>query len=151
MAGEEIMKLGPKGEALIKSFETLRLKAYKPTPNDKWTIGWGHTGPEVVAGLEWTEAQAEIALCNDVAWAVKQVICTTDVALSQNQFDALVAFTFNVGVTAEGHSTLIKLVNAGYTGAASAEFMKWNHQGGVVLDGLTRRRAAEKALFLESD
>lgn len=144
------MQLSPKGLELIQSFERLRLEAYLPTPRDKWTIGWGHTGPEVAQGLVWSLAQAQAAFDHDVAWAVKQVVSTTDVPLTQNQFDALVAFTFNVGATAEGHSTLIKLVNARLFTHAAEEFAKWDHQGGVVVPGLTRRRAAERALFLGS-
>lgn len=143
-----MMKLGPKGEALIKSFETLQLRAYKPTPKDKWTIGWGHTGPEVVEGMTCTPEQAEAWFIQDTGWACRQVIATTDVVLTQNQFDALVAFTFNVGVTAEGHSTLIKYVNAKNMVAAANEFGKWNHQDGEVVAGLTRRREAERELFV---
>lgn len=141
------MKVGSAGCALIKSFEKCKLDAYldqKGVP----TIGWGHTGPEVHLGLTWTQEQADMALVKDMQFAVNAVTRSLDVAVSQNAFDALVAFTFNVGTTAEGHSALIKLVNAGYTGAASAEFAKWNHVDGVVSAGLTARRAAERELFL---
>jgi lysozyme len=145
------MRLGAKGEALIKSFETLALEAYLPTGKDKWTIGWGHTGPEVHPGLVWTPEQAEAAFLSDVAKAVLAVTRSTDVVLSQNQFDALVSFTFNVGVDAEEHSTLCKLVNARQWLQAADEFGRWNHQAGVVLAGLTRRRSAERALFVLPD
>lgn len=141
------MKLGAKGEALIKSFEKCRLVAYldqKGIP----TIGWGHTGSDIRLGMTCTQEQADVWFEQDVRTAVMQVIKSLDVAVTQNAFDALVCFTFNVGVTAEGHSTLIKLVNASYTGAASAEFAKWNHVDGKVSAGLTARRAAEKELFL---
>jgi lysozyme len=144
---EKAMKLGVKGETLIKSYEKCRLVAY-PDQKGVPTIGWGHTGPEVHLGMTCTQAQADAWFEQDVQKAVLQVIKSLDIAVNQNQFDALVAFTYNVGVTAEGHSTLIKLVNAGYTGAASAEFGKWNHVDGEVSAGLTARRAAEKALFL---
>lgn len=143
-----MMQLGDKGQALIRSFEKLSLVAYLPTPTDRLTIGWGHTGPEVVEGLVWTPEQCEVALLHDTAWAVRTVNATTDVPLTQNQFDALVAFTFNVGATAEGHSTLIKLVNARQWPQAADEFPRWNRQHGGVLAGLTRRREAERALFL---
>lgn len=141
------MKLGAKGEALIKSYEKCRLVAYldqKGIP----TIGWGHTGPEVHLGLTCTQAQADAWFEQDTRTAVLQVIKSLDVAVNQNQFDALVAFTYNVGVTAEGHSTLIKLVNAGCPIKASTEFPKWNHVDGKVSNGLTARRAAEKELYL---
>lgn len=142
-----MMKLGAKGEALIKDFEKCRLTAY-PDQKGVPTIGWGHTGPDIHLGMSCTQEQADAWFEQDVQKFTLQVIKSLDVAVNQNQFDALVAFTYNVGVTAEGHSTLIKLVNAGYTGAASAEFAKWNHVDGKVSDGLTARRAAEKALFL---
>lgn len=144
-----MMQLGSRGEALIKGYEKLKLVAYLPTPEDKWTIGWGHTGLEVVEGLVWSLDQAEAAFIRDTGGSVLQVIRSTDVLLSQEQFDALVAFTFNIGVTAEGHSTLIAFVNQRKWMAAAAEFPKWNKQAGQVLAGLVARRAAERALFLE--
>lgn len=142
-----MMKLGVKGEALIKSYEKCKLVAY-PDQKGVPTIGWGHTGPEVHLGLTCTQAQADAWFEQDTQVAVLQVIRSLDVAVSQNQFDALVAFTYNVGVTAEGHSTLVRLINAGRSIAASAEFPKWNHVDGKVSNGLTARRAAEKALYL---
>lgn len=142
------MKLEAKGAALIKAREQLRLTAYKPTPQDKWTIGWGHTGLEVVEGLTWVLSQAEDAFLRDTAWAVTAVLRHTDVALTQNQFDALVAFVFNVGEPQFASSTLLRLVNAGKPAEAAEHFAEWNHQNGKVLAGLTARRAAEKALFV---
>jgi lysozyme len=149
------VKLGAKGAALIKKREQLRLVAYKPTPQDKWTIGWGHTGKDVYEGLTWVLSQAEDAFQRDTAWAVTAVLRHTDVALNQNQFDALVAFVFNVGETAfagdPAHgrepSTLLRLVNSSRFADAAQEFAKWNHQNGVVLGGLTARRADEAQLF----
>lgn len=143
------MQLSLRGEALIKGYEKLVLVAYKPTPNDKWTIGWGHTGPEVVPGLKWDLIDAEEYFRRDTAASVLQVIASTDVPLTQNQFDALVSFTFNVGVTAEGHSTLIGLVNQKKWALAADQFLVWNKQDGIVLAGLTARRTSERTLFLE--
>ena len=142
-----MMKLSDAGEAFIKGREKLRLKAYKPTPDDKWTIGWGHTGPEVVEGLEWTEQQAELAFWRDVTPAELGVTRSTDVPLAQNEFDALVAFTFNVGVEAEAHSTLCRMVNTRNQAGIAAEWVKWDHQNGKVLPGLLDRRKAELAMF----
>jgi lysozyme len=142
-----MMKLSDAGERFIKGREQLRLKAYKPTPDDKWTIGWGHTGPEVVEGLVWTEQQAELAFWRDVTPAELGVQRSTDVPLTQNQFDALVAFTFNVGVEAEAHSTLCKMVNTRNAEGIAAEWVKWDHQAGKVLPGLLERRKAELAIF----
>ncbi len=145
--------LGAAGLALLKSFEKCRLTAY-PDGYGIWTIGWGHTGPEVVRGLTWAQAQADNALVRDTAkatWAVNSSLDADGAAaINQNQFDALVCFTYNVGAGAEAHSTLIELINAGDLVGAANEFPKWNHADGQVSDGLTRRRAAEQALFLST-
>lgn len=144
-----MMQLGPRGEALIKSYEELVLKAYKPTPDDRWTIGWGHTGPGVTEGLVWTPMVAEEYFRRDTNEAANAVISATDVPLTQNQFDALVSFAFNVGAVHAENSTLISYVNARKWQAAAAEFPKWDKQAGKVLAGLVTRREAEAALFLE--
>lgn len=152
------MKLSNNGKKLIKSFEKLELIAY-PDPGTggaPWTIGWGHTGPEVVPGLVWTPAQADAAFDRDVAQFERDVTSLVKVPVNQNQFDALVSFAFNTGSDIDadtiaeglGDSTLLKKLNAGdYDGAAN-EFLKWNKSGGRVMNGLTRRRNAERTLFL---
>jgi|SRR6185312_8347331 len=144
-----MMRLGPKGRTLIQSFEKCRLQAYQDE-RGVWTIGWGHTGPEVHAGLVWTQAAADIQFEFDVLDAEHHVISSTDVPLTQNQFDALVSFTFNIGDDAEAHSTLIKLVNARRFTDAANQFPRWDYSGGHVSAGLDARRAAERALFLEA-
>ncbi len=141
------MLLGQNGTALIQGFERLVLTAYLDSGGVP-TIGWGHT-KGVQLGDICTIAQADAWFNGDTAEAVNGVNATVTVPLNQNEFDALVAFTFNVGVGSEAHSTLIKCVNAGDFMDAAAEFPKWNHVGGVVSLGLTRRRAAERALFLQ--
>lgn len=142
------MQASPKARALIEEFEGLRLTAYQDQ-RGIWTIGYGHTGPEVHAGLVWTQAQAEAALISDMQRTVLGVIKSLDVAIGQNQFDALVSFTFNVGVDAEQHSTLLRLVNSGHSVQAAEQFLRWDHVNGVENDGLKRRRKAERDLFLE--
>jgi lysozyme len=143
-----MMVLGPKGRALIQSFEGLRLQAYQDG-GGIWTIGYGHIRG-VVPYLTCTESEAQEWFTQDVASAVSAVIRSLDIAVSQCQFDALVAFTFNVGATAEGHSTLLQCVNNSDFDAAADEFLKWNHIKGVVSAGLTRRREAERTLFLDT-
>lgn len=141
-----MLALGAKGEALIKSFENCSLTAY----NDQRgvpTIGWGHTG-NIPATC--TQAQADQWFIQDTQYAVRAVLDSVDVALNQNQFDALVSFTYNVGVEAEAHSTLVRVLNAGNYMMAAEQFLQWNHVNGVVDAGLTRRRLAERALFLQS-
>lgn len=132
---------------IIKKSEGLRLEAYLPTPNDVPTIGYGHT-KGVRMGQRISLAQAEQFLLEDVDWAEDAVNSLVKVRLSQNQFDALVSFVFNVGATAFSKSTLLRLLNAGdYKGAAD-QFLRWNKQAGKVLRGLDTRRKEERALFL---
>jgi len=147
------VKLCDPGLALIKSFEKCVLTAYQDG-GGVWTIGWGHTGPEVVAGLVWTQEQADTQLPHDLSHAVQAVNSSLTpwaaAHVTQNEFDALVAFTFNVGVGAEAHSTLLKCIGAGNFGQAADEFLKWDHVNGQVSAGLLRRRQAERDLFLRT-
>jgi lysozyme len=139
--------LGAKGTALIRSFEKCELEAYLDQGHIP-TIGWGHTGPEIALGQTCTAERAGEWFVEDTQKAVSQVNASICVPLSPNQFDALVAFTYNVGITAEGHSTLCKKVNANDMTDAAAEFMKWVYVKGVRSAGLENRRAAERDLFL---
>ena len=142
------MQLGAKGKALIQSFESCRLQAYQDQ-RGIWSIGWGHT-LGVVPYQTCTQADADGWFIDDMQTAVNAVNRTVDVALTQNQFDALVSFTFNVGQGSEAHSTLVRVLNAGDTAGAAEQFLVWNHTNGMVNVGLTRRRAAERALFLDT-
>ena len=148
------LKTGEAGVALIKEFESCRLKAYQDG-GGVWTCGWGSTGPDVTESAEWTQEYADARLVRDLLIAEKAVNQLVTVPLTQNEFDALVSFVFNVGsdIAADtkaeglGDSTLLKLLNGyDYNGAAK-EFVKWNKDNGHVVSGLTRRRNAEKALF----
>jgi|ERR1700722_13697547 len=146
-----MLALGPKGRALIRDFEQLRLKAYRKFLNEPWTCGWGHTGRDVTESTTCTPEQADVWFECDIAGPERAVNLMVTVPMNQNEFDALVSFAYNLGVAAESHSTLIKLVNAGDWAGASNEFPKWNHDNGKVVDGLTRRRAAERDLFNSSE
>ncbi|MBI4783878.1 MAG: glycoside hydrolase family protein [Oscillatoriophycideae cyanobacterium NC_groundwater_1537_Pr4_S-0.65um_50_18] len=142
-------KINSKGLKVVKSFEGLRLDAYLD-PVGVWTIGYGTTSG-VRAGMRITEAQAEKYLQEDLLRFEKAVKSNVKVPLTSDQFSALVSFTYNVGEGALGSSTLLRKLNQGdYQGAAS-EFARWNKGDGVELPGLTRRRSAEKALFLGQD
>ena len=132
---------------IIKKSEGLRLEAYLPTPNDVPTIGYGHT-KGVRMGQRISLAQAEQFLLEDVDWAEDAVNSLVKVKLSQNQFDALVSFVFNIGAGAFSKSTLLKYLNAGDYGGAANQFLRWNKQAGKELKGLTKRRQEERALFL---
>ena len=143
------LMLSPAGSAIIKHFEDENgpaLVAFKPTPNDVWTIGWGHTNG-VTEGMTCTPEQAEEWFQQDMAWAQSAVLSAVNVPLNQNQFDALVSFTENEGAAAFDRSTLLRLLNEGnYSGAAS-QFSNWVYQAGQILPGLVTRRKQEAALF----
>lgn len=136
--------------ALIKRFEELRLEAYPDpaTGAEPWTIGWGHTGPEVHEGLVISEGIADAYLVKDMQDAVEAVNALVKVDMTQGQFDALVSFVFNCGAGNFAKSTMLKKMNEGDTVKASLEILKWNRGDGKVMNGLVRRRAAEQSLFL---
>lgn len=152
------MRISPHGVAVGHYFEQCRLVAY-PDPGSKdgkpWTIGWGHTGPEVVKGLVWTQAQADAAFVADIARFERDVLSLVKVPVTQGQFDALVLFAYNVGSDIDadkiaeglGDSTLLRKLNARDYDGAALEFRKWNKNDGKVMRGLIRRRAAEAALW----
>jgi lysozyme len=143
------LALSPAGAALIQNDEDSRgpaLVAFKPTPNDVWTIGWGHT-QRVCEGMTCTAAQAQAWFLQDMAWAQATVLAAVTVPLNQNQFDALVSFTENEGATSFEESTLLRLLNTGNYGAAAAQFSRWVYQRGQILPGLVTRRNQEAALF----
>lgn len=142
------MRTSQKGINLIKQFEGCSLQAYK-CPAGKWTIGYGHT-KGVKQGQKITQAKAEELLKSDLINYEKGVTKAVKVPINQNQYDALVSFSYNVGLAALRTSTLLKKLNKkDYTGAAN-EFMRWNKANGKVLNGLTKRRAAEQKLFKTS-
>lgn len=146
------MDISQRGLDLIKDFEGLELEAYQDIVGI-WTIGYGHTSmagpPEVVPGMEITEAEAEDILRRDLGQYEDAVERAVKVDITQNMFDALTSITYNIGVNGMKNSTFIKrLNNKDYEGAAEA-MQWWNKAGGKVVNGLKRRRAAEAALFLE--
>ena len=134
------------GLALIKSFETCQLVAFKPTPNDVWTIGWGRTRG-VNQGDTCTQEQADAWLLEDCAEAETCVEDNVTAALNDNEFSACVCLAYNIGCHAFENSTLVHMLNQADYNGAEAQFARWNKQGGRILNGLTRRRAAEAALF----
>lgn len=140
------MKTNLAGRQLIMDAEGLRLKAYR-CPAGKWTVGYGHTG-DVEPHHEITEHQAEEILEYDLGRFEEGVLLLTP-GLGTNQFSALVCFAFNVGLGAFETSTLRKKILAGDFAGAADEFMKWTYSAKKLLPGLVKRRAAERALFLE--
>lgn len=155
------MRTGDKGIALIHSFESYaralpdgRCQAYPdPGTGDKpWTIGWGSTtdenGQPIAPGTIWTRERADRRFRQDLAVfedAVRKAIGSA--RTTQNQFDAMVSLAYNIGAKAFAGSTLARLHRAGDTAGALGQFARWNKAGGKVMAGLTRRRAAEAALY----
>lgn len=157
------MQIGNKGLELIKEFEgyhealpdgsckayldTLAAKKYwSPGYNGLWTIGYGCT-EGVTEGLIWTEKQAESALLKEIKKHSAAVTEMVTVKVNQNQFDALVSLSYNIGSGALSKSSLLKKLNAGDFDGAANSFKLYNKAGGKVVRGLVRRRAAEAELF----
>ncbi|MBA3678413.1 MAG: lysozyme [Sphingosinicella sp.] len=140
------MKISQRDSDLIKSFEGLRLKAYL-CPASVWTIGYGSTGPHVRQGVFITEVKAEALLRQDLARFERGVEAMAG-PCTQGQYEALISFAFNVGISALQASTLLKRHKEGAHEQAADQFLRWNKAGKLVLPGLTRRRAAERKLYL---
>ncbi len=137
--------IGPKGLALVKQFEGLRLSAYR-CPANVPTIGYGSTGPHVKMGMTITEGEAETLLREDLSRFERGVVEMAG-TMTPGQFSALVAFAFNVGLGGLKGSTLLRLHNAGDHAGAAEQFARWDKAAGRRLAGLTKRRAAEAALY----
>jgi lysozyme len=137
------------GINFIKTFEGLRLRAY-PDPGSgraPWTIGYGTTRG-IRPGMVITKAQAEEMLRRDLREIEQGVNDLIKVEIIQTMFDALVSFAYNVGVGNLRRSTLLKNLNQGDIQGAAEQLLRWNRARGRVLPGLTRRRVAERDLFL---
>ncbi len=153
------MRISNRGLDLVKAHEGLRLNAYddfrpnyalKPgdTVKGTLTIGYGSTGPHVRIGMTVTEAEAAELLKADLAWAEGAVNEYARGPMLQNEFDALVSLTFNIGATALKNSTLLRCFNAGDKLAAADQFLRWTRSKGIELPGLKSRRVAERNMFM---
>ena len=141
------MKISQKGIDLITQFEGCKLQTYL-CPAGVLTIGYGHTGKDVHPGMEITHEEAENILFSDLVKYEKAIDQFVFRDLTQCQFDALVSFVFNIGVTAFVKSTLLKCVNVNPDDEKiGIEFMRWIRGGGKVLNGLVARREAETKLY----
>lgn len=140
------MKLSEQGKLFIQAQEALRLEAYADAIGIP-TIGWGHT-IGVKLGDVCTLEQAQRYFDEDIAPVEECVEKLVTVEITQEQFDALCSFTFNLGCTSLRNSTLLRKLNADDKEGAAAEFSRWNHAGGKELAGLTKRRDQEKQMFL---
>jgi lysozyme len=138
------MKTSQAGIQALEDREGVRTQAYQDV-RGIWTIGVGHTGPEVHQGLVWSAQQVADALAHDIGWAEDEVNRTVYVPMTQNQFDALVSFVFNIGKTGFDHSSALRDFNSGVIRAAN-DLLMWEQP--PVLKG---RRESERAQFLKKD
>ena len=138
------------GKQIVKEFESLRFRAYPDpaTGGAPWTIGYGHT-----CGVKQSDScsmtQAERWLDADLSVAEQAIEKVVEVVLNDDQFSALVSFVFNVGTDNFRRSTLLRMLNASDFNGAADQLLRWNKAAGKVLPGLTRRRTAERSLFLK--
>jgi lysozyme len=136
---------------VIESFEGCQLAPYQDSVG-VWTIGFGHTGEDVYEGCSAiSQADADSLLSTDLALFEQAVNGMVSDQTGQQEFDALVSFAYNLGEGALRGSTLLRMHNAGDYAGAAGQFQRWNHAGGQVLAGLTRRRAAEAAVYANGD
>lgn len=149
--------MGPSEKCVefVKRFEGCSLNAYQDAVG-VWTIGWGHTGPEVVEGLQWTQAQCDAQLAGDISTHAQQMEALVKVPLTQGQYDALTDFVYNLGVGKLKTSTLLRQLNMGnyeaareclYWVDADGRPHGWILGGNKVLPGLVERRKAEQELW----
>lgn len=147
------MRITNEGINLLHEFEGCKLEAYL-CPAKVWTIGWGNTfyedGSQVKKGDVVTQERADqlfLSIANKFAESVKKALLQP---ISENKFNAMVSFAYNVGTGNLKKSTLLKKVNINPDDESIRdEFMKWNKAAGVVLNGLTRRRKAEADLYFK--
>lgn len=145
------MNLSDRGVALIASFEGFRSSPYRDAVG-VWTIGYGSTDGVGPNTPPVTEEQALARLKTEVASSYGNAVNNLNLPLTQNQFDALCSFTYNVGVGGISYTTTVgRNLRARAWAAAADALLAWNKAGGQVLPGLVRRRQAERALFLEPD
>lgn len=142
------MNISKNGIELIKEFEGLKLESYK-CPAGIWTIGYGHTGKNIIKGMKITKKEAEDYLYNDLKIHSEYIKRLVKVEINQNQTDALISLEYNIGYNAFKNSTLLKLLNQGKYLEASKEFDKWVYSNNKKLKGLILRRKKEKELFLK--
>lgn len=143
------MKFSSTGIELLKKLEGFRAKPY-PDSGGKMTVGYGHLivpGDGVALGDIIDPVKATELLTKDVERTVAGVNDNVTSIITQNQFDALVIFAYNVGVSAFKNSTLLKMLKAGDVAGASLQFLRWDKVNGVSVPGLHNRRVAEQTLF----
>lgn len=131
----------------IQQHEGCRLTAY-PDSGGVWTVGWGSTGPDIVSGTVWTQAQADFRLSVDVQSVADKVAALLKRALSDNSTAALISLAYNIGINALASSHLLSCINNGDDIGAAKAFISWDHVGQTEIKGLLLRRLQEAVLYL---
>ena len=144
-----MLKISENGLELIKHFEGCELEAYRCAA-DVVTIGYGHT-KTAEEGMVIDQAEADRLLAWDIEEFEEYVRYAVEVQLNQDQFDALVSWTFNLGNGNLRSSTMLRVLNDYRYEEVPAQMKRWNKAGGKVLEGLIRRREAEANLFEGKD
>ena len=145
------MKTSEEGRIFIKQFECFRAQAYPDPGSDDgkpWTIGHGHTGPDVYRGMKVTKSEAGTLLIKDLKPVEESIEKLVRLPVLQNEFDALASFIMNIGISAFKDSTMLKLLNLGKRQESAEEMLRWTKNSGRVMGGLLRRRVAEKFMFI---
>lgn len=142
----EKMIPSPKCLEFVKKWEGCKLEAYQDQ-RGVWTVGYGCTGLSIKRGTTWTQAQADEGLADHLDTIGRLLTHKIVPLLTQHQFDALCSLVYNIGITAFGGSTMLRLINERKYDLASAEFPKWDHLDSKVNRGLLNRRFDEQALF----
>jgi lysozyme len=147
--------IGATGWALITKSEGIRFKPYRDVVG-VWTVCYGHTGPDIIPGRTYTQAECDTLLVSDIKKHQPVFIpgnprnCIRNAPITANQRDALTSFTINVGTGNFCRSTMAKRLSARDYYGAAREFPKWNKAAGKVYPGLVTRRAEEQSLFLDN-
>lgn len=141
------MNVSGVGKSLVKKYELCRLRAYQPG-DGTWTIGWGHTGADVTATTVWTQEQADNQFSDDCLIRDVQLTHVLGaINLTQNEYDALFDFVYNLGIGTFQKSDLFKYLQTDDFIEAGDEFPKFSYSKGKYMEGLYRRRLTEQALF----
>lgn len=144
------MKLSQAGKDLIKSFEGMELRVYPDpaTGGEPYTAGYGHTGGDVKPGMKVTQAMADAWFDKDIERFESGVSKLLTAPTTQSQFDAMVSLAYNIGLGNFGKSTLLRKHNEKCYSCAAGQFPAWNRAAGKVMNGLTRRRNAERDVYM---
>ncbi len=140
------MQTSDAGRKMIEGFEGLRLHAYRDIVG-VWTIGFGHTGPDIGPGTVWTREQADQALSDRIAHEFEPAVATAGEA-TQQQFDAMVCLAYNIGAGGFKHSSVARRHAMGDYPAAADAFRMWNKAGGRFVAALASRREKERTVYL---